>query len=164
MPRPAYLWWVYVFLIGLVLPIESSIYIGPLRLAPYRVMLIVFLVPGIVMLLSGRVGRLRAADGFMALHALWAALALLINNGIGGGIEPAGIYVIEVMGAYLIGRCCVRSAEDFRRVVWVLFWLVVILLPLALFESVSGKSIIHNAFRALGGGRVLGGTPRSGSA
>lgn len=150
-----YLWWLYVFLVCLVLPCDISLWVGPLRLSPYRIVLILALVPGIWMLCSGRAGRLNAADGFIALHAVWAALALLANHGLGEGLEPAGIYVIEATGSYLLARCGVRSPEDFRRVVRLLLWLVMALIPFAAYEGITGDALLRNTFRALFGGPPL---------
>ncbi len=136
---------VALFLISIVLPIV--IQAGPLRLSPYRVMLLITIFPSLALWLQGNAGKIRVADIALLGLCLWTFLSYVAIHGLGRATEAGGIFGLETMGAYLLGRLLVRSAEDFRKVVVVLFWIVLVLLPLAIVESVSGHAIVLETFR-----------------
>ena len=129
-----------LFLLSL-LP-QISFWIGPLLLKPYRIVLLVLFVPLLVRLCSGAAGRMMAFDWLMIGASLWATLALLTNHPASEVIEPGGVILIELLGAYLVARVCIRSAEDFRRVVKVLFAIILVLLVFAALESVTHRPIL----------------------
>ena len=95
------------FYVALIIPLEFSFTVAGLRLSPYRMFLLIVTVPLIVRLL--RENRIRNADYLMAAHAFWAALALGIFGGFAVGLESGGIYIVESLGAYLVGRMAVTS-------------------------------------------------------
>ncbi len=138
---------VSLFVFSLLLPIQ--IFVGPLRLSPYRIVLIALLGPCLIMWISGRVGKIRAADVLMILHTLWATIALIVLHGFETGTEPAGIYFIEVMGAYLVSRCFIRSRYDFEALVHTLFLISVILIPLTALESIAGIRVFNKLVGAI---------------
>jgi hypothetical protein len=109
---------------------------------PYRVVLLVLFFPLLLRLFSGRAGKVTAFDWLMIGATLWAVLALLVNHEVARVIEPVGVIIIEFLGAYLLARICVRSAEDFRRVVRVLFGIILFLLVFAAIESVTNRPIL----------------------
>lgn len=129
-----------VFLASILLPIP--IQVGPLLLFPYRILLLVLFFPLLFWLLSGRVGRLTLIDMLMAFSALWAALALLVNHPFAEAIEPLGIYIVEFFGAYMLGRLAVQSGADFLRFARALFAVLMLLLPFAVAEAISGKPVL----------------------
>ena len=119
------------------------IYAGAVRLTPYGIVLLCLIVPCTVMLFSGRFGRVRAPDVLVLLHALFAALAILVVHGQ-EQIPFAGRYIFETFGSYLVARCFIRSPESFAAAVRFYFILISVLLPLAFFESVTGHNIIYS--------------------
>ena len=135
---------VALFLISIVLPIV--ILIGPLHLSPYRVMLLITIIPSVVFWLQGKAGKIRVTDIALLAVSLWTFLSYAVIHGPGRAFEAGGIFGLETMGAYLLGRLLIRSAEDFRKLVVVLFWIVLVLLPLAIIESVSGQAIVLETF------------------
>jgi hypothetical protein len=112
------------------------------RLTPYGIVLLCLIVPCTILWLSGRAGRLRAPDVLILLHALCVASALMAVHGT-SEIAFAGRYIIETFGAYLVARCFIRSADDFAAAVRFHFILIMVLLPFAVFESVTGHNIIY---------------------
>jgi hypothetical protein len=133
-------WPIYLFFLGLIVPIQ--IFAGPLRLTPYGIVLLCLIVPCTVVWLSGRAGRIHVVDVLVLLHALCVASALMAVHGA-SEIPFAGRYIIETFGAYLVARCFIRSADDFAAAARFHFVLIVILLPFAFFESVTGHNIIY---------------------
>ncbi|WP_455373550.1 O-antigen ligase family protein [Limibacillus halophilus] len=145
-------WPLVLFLAGLVMPPEASLNLGGLRLSGYRVVLILTLLPCLLMLFTGRKGRLNIADGLIILHCIWAVLALIRQAGLGQGIESGGIYAVECLGAYLLGRLYIRSYEDFYRFSRLLVGLILALLLFTLPEALTGKHLLRDLFRAVLGG------------
>ena len=140
-------WPVLLFLIGLVVP--WVIFIGPLRLSVYRFVLLVMVLPCLGMLMAGKAGRTRTADIALLLFCIWCTFGLVLNHGFESSVETSGIIFVETFGPYLLARCYIRDADDFYNVIQLLFRIVVLLLPFAIFEFVSGQNILHELFAAV---------------
>lgn len=65
-------------------------------------------------------------------------------------VETIGLVWIDTLGAYLLGRCYIRTPEAFYATVRLLFWLAIILLPFAVYEAVTGEAIIITLFSKIG--------------
>jgi hypothetical protein len=131
---------VTLFVISLILPIFINL--GTLRMPPYRFVLLIMLVPLLVKWLTGKAGRIMVADICIVLLSLWSGLAFFVNHNLSIAVEPAGVIVIESMGAYLLGRCYVRSPEDFRAISRLWFIVVLVLAPFAIVETITSRSPI----------------------
>ncbi|MDI7860716.1 O-antigen ligase family protein [Rhizobiaceae bacterium n13] len=129
-------WPVKAFLIGLVIP--WIIPLGPLNLSAYRIILLVALLPTLWMWVRGKGGPIRVADIAVILFCVWASLSFVMVAGFEQTIEAMGILNIETMGAYLLARCYIRTADDFRNMIQFASNLVVFLLPFTLFEWITG--------------------------
>ncbi|MDW9807392.1 hypothetical protein GOA91_31915 [Sinorhizobium meliloti] len=132
------------FLIGLVIP--WVIYIGSLRLSVYRIVLVATIIPCFIRLARREVGRIRLPDIAIILYSLWGTICLVVAHGLAAGMQSAGILFVETTGAYLLGRCYIRSAEDFEKMVALLFKIVVVLLPFALVETATGQKPVTMLF------------------
>lgn len=130
-------WTVVVFVVGLVIP--WIIPLGPMNLSVYRIVLLATLLPCLFMWVSGRAGPIRLVDVAVLSFSLWSSLSLAVVHGIGPGIEAIGMLNIETLGAYFLARCYIRTADDFRNMVRLACWLVMILLPFALYEWTTGQ-------------------------
>jgi O-antigen ligase len=135
-------WPLALLLISLVMPPETNVMAGPIRLSPFRVVLILTFFPCAAALFGGRAGRLNLVDWLMLMHVCWAALALFVNHGV-QQIEAAGIYGIEVFGAYMIGRVYVRDAQSFRCCAAWLLLLVGLIGITTVVESLTGRHVIR---------------------
>lgn len=131
-----------LFMASMVLPIYFQV--GSVRLMPHRVILLVLFVPLVIQLLAGRAGRMAAFDILMIFSVAWAVIAIALNENFLGNsnIQPMGIYTLEALGAYLLGRVKVRSREDFAGFVRLFFWVLVILVPFAIVESVTHRAVM----------------------
>lgn len=107
-----------------------------------RFVLTLWIVPGLIMWLQGRAGRIRVADVALLGMCFWVALGYSVLHGPGLALEPSGIFFIETMGPYLVARCYIRSADDFFAVVRMLFWVVMLMLPFALYEAMTKQNIL----------------------
>ena len=131
------------FLVSLMVPL--GIHIGPVFLHPHRLLVLVLFLPLLAALLGGRAGRVSAIDLLMIFSTVWAGLAYLASTSFGSAVEPIGIHFVEFLGAYLLGRISIRSSSDLVRVARSFFWLVVLLLPFAALESLSGRALLLEA-------------------
>lgn len=129
-----------LFMVSLCVPI--IIYVGTLRLSPYRLILILTVLPMLALWLFGRVGRKHVIDFFIIAHSAWAALALIVAHGASGGLEPAGIYAIEMLGAYFLARYCIQNPDDFRRLAKISLYILLFLIPFALVESLTSTNVL----------------------
>lgn len=139
---------VFILIVGLVTPLVLSL--GSLRLSVYRVVLLFMFFPILYALFTGRAGRIRGPDICVMLICFWSILSMIVIHGFTDMIEPIGIFVVEVLGAYLVGRVLIRSPEAFRAMVKLFFSLTLLMLPFAIFEAVSGQNIILDMFDKIG--------------
>jgi hypothetical protein len=134
----------YPFVISLFLPWIFTI--GSVALSPYRLVLLFTTIPCFLMWISGRAGQIRLPDIALFLFWFWCSLSFFVLHGVGTAIQPSGILFFETMGPYLLARCYIRSAEDFEKVVGLLFKAIVFLLPWAILETLTGRDYIKDIF------------------
>jgi len=138
-----------LFFVGLIIPL--FVYVGPIRLSVYRLALLIAFFPALIFWLSGRAGRIRWPDIFVLAICLWSAISMLVvDGGLLATIEPIGILWIETLGAYLLGRCYIRTPEAFFAITRLLFRMGLLLLPFALYELYIGPSPIVDFFGKIG--------------
>lgn len=139
---------VFILIVGLVIPLLINI--GPLRLSVYRIVLLVLFFPALHALLTGKAGRIRGPDICVILICFWSVISITIIHGVADKVETIGITVVETLGAYLIGRVWIRSPEAFFAMVKLFFSLTLLILPLAVYETVTSHNIILNMFDMIG--------------
>jgi hypothetical protein len=120
--------------------IPLAVFVGPVRLTPYRLALLVLFIPCVTWLLQGRAGRVRLPDILLVLFAIWTVISLVVIHGL-EGIQTGGIQVLETLTPYFLARCCIRNADDFYAFAKVLTWIVAPLLPFAIYEATSGHNL-----------------------
>jgi hypothetical protein len=129
----------------MLLGIPWVLHIGSIRVSPYRIFLCLALVPCLLYWGQGKAGGIKAADLAVFAFAGWVAASFVALHG-SSGMQPAGISVIETLTPYLLARCCIRNADDFRLFSKALFGLVAILLPFVVIETATGWNGILGAF------------------
>lgn len=138
--RPGPLWLAKLFVVSVVLPFLFQF--GPILFSVYRLMLLGAVIPCLVMLLTGRAGKIRTADVGLFLMCLWAFISFSVLHGFAVGLETGGIFFVETMGAYLVARCCIRDADSFYKIVRLLFLIILAMLPFAIQETLTGRNLI----------------------
>lgn len=145
---------VVLLFFGMMLPTSVSVNLGGLRLSVFRIVLLVMFIPMIFTLLSGRRGRFTIFDGLVFGHAGWALLALIAWGGLAQGIESGGIYIVEFVGAYLVGRLYIRTFEDFEAFARAFVLIVVVMLIFTIPEALTSVHFLHDTIAG-----VMGGAP-----
>jgi hypothetical protein len=143
---------VILFFFAMMLPTPFGLEVGDLRVSAYRIVLIIMILPMIGMMLIGRRAKITVFDTIAVGHAAWAVVALILWGGMSAGVEAGGIYAVEFLGAYLLGRIYVRTAEDFHAFATALVWVTVGMLVFTVPESLTGLHFMHD-----GVARVFGG-------
>lgn len=142
-------WWVVALLCSLVVPYIMQL--GSLAMPPYKVVLLVTLLPCTFMVLTGQAGRIRLADVALVLYCAWTSVCLVVAHGPNDAVEPVGSLFIETMGAYLLARCFVRTVDDYFAMAKLLFCIVCfVLFPMAIVESVTHRNYVLEFFNSIG--------------
>jgi O-antigen ligase len=134
-------------MIALVIP--WIIPLGGVNFPIYRIVLLSMLVPCLAHLLQKKAGTVRAADIGVFAYCIWIGIALTTTQGFAKALQPSSSFFIDGFGAYLLGRCYIRSAEDFGQMVSFAVKLLATLLPFALYEWMTGKTILLTMFGAV---------------
>jgi len=136
------------FLIALILPLEFSV--GGLALNPTRILLLIAIPVLVANFCRGLYGKFILTDLFFLCHIVWMAVTLAVNNPE-SVVSQVGSVGLEFVGGYLIGRACIRSAEDFILLIKWLVGMVLFMMPFALVETQTGVPILLEAIRKLPG-------------
>jgi len=137
---------VALFLISLFIPWLWTI--GPIVISPYRVVLIITILPCLAIWIKGQAGGIFFADIMILFYSFWCVVSLAAVHDIDTAVQSGGIIFIETVGAYMLGRCFIRSADQFYGAVRLLFWTVAFLLPFALVEAISNWNVALSLFSA----------------
>ncbi|MEM6900211.1 MAG: hypothetical protein AAF583_10615 [Pseudomonadota bacterium] len=134
------LWPAKLLLFTLTMPFFFQI--GPLLLTADRFFLLAAFVPFFVFWLSGRAGPIHFAD--IAILSLWSwqTISTIVTDGAAVAIEASGVNMLETLGAYFVARCLIRDADAFFEIVRFLFRIILVLLPFAIFETLTGQNLL----------------------
>ena len=141
LPRP-----ILLYLLTVVLPIGFKA--GPLYMTTLRMFLIAMIVPLTVRLLSGAYGKLIATDFLFVAHIAWGAVAINVNNP-DQVVQQMGSVGVEFLGAYILGRAYIRTPETFMALSRTLIVMVLVMLPFAIHETLTGRPLIVEYLRKI---------------
>ncbi len=139
-------WPVTVYFLAILLPVEFNL--GSLFMTGVRAILIAMAIPMAVKLVTGKVGRILWTDVLFLLFSIWNILSLFQNNP-DQAISFGGSVGVEFMGGYLLGRVYIRTPEDFIALCKMLFLVVAITIPFAMYESQTGTAPIPTLIEKL---------------
>lgn len=129
------------FMISLVVPVY--IRAGPVLLMPHRIVLLISFVPSLIVIFTGKAGRVLWIDYLMLASVGCAVLSYMVNeNPLLGRVQPIGIIALEFFGAYMLGRAGIRSTAQFMSFVKIFFGTALILVPFAAMESLTHRAVL----------------------
>lgn len=137
-------------LLMLALVTPAFFYVGPIFLTPSRLLLLVALPFLLLRLLSGAYGGILLNDILMLLFIAWMSLSMLVNSP-DRAIEYLGSQISIILGSYLVARATIRTKESFQAFVKLYALIILILLPLAVYESITGGFVIPKLMQSLPG-------------
>ena len=88
-------------------------------------------------------------DILLLLFSFWCTLSLVVVHGMENSVQTWGIGLIETLGPYLLARCYIRDADDYYNLIQFQFRLVLLLLPFAIVEFITGHDIWRDLFAAI---------------
>ena len=140
-------------LVALALPTGLSVQLGGLRLSPYRMVLMCAFFPLLARFFARTGPRRNAVDYMVALAAVWACMAIVVNEGAARGVEAGGILFVELFGAYLVGRVAITNADEHESFLRTMAVVITGVAVPALIEAVTGIRVVHGIVGALTGYR-----------
>ncbi|MDA8746849.1 O-antigen ligase family protein [Litoreibacter sp.] len=136
---------VLIYLASVVIPVRFMV--GPLQLTSVRLILLLML-PALLWPLLTRPRIM--PDVLLMLIIPWVFVAMWMNTPA-QAIEHTGITAIEMLGGYALARLCIRTHAQFETLIRALVILILLCLPLALFETFTGHPIFIQLIRAVPG-------------
>ena len=139
---------VIIYVFSVVTPIVTNI--GGLYLTMTRVVLLVMIVPLIAQLFSGRFGKILLVDYLFFFYISWMTVSMAVVNP-DRVVANTGSAAVEFLGAYLVGRVFIRDRSDLIALIRLVGVIVLLTVPLALLETVTGQSIVLSLLNKLPG-------------
>jgi hypothetical protein len=136
-----------IFIITIFSPFYFSL--GSLRLSGNRVLLALAVFPCMLIVLSGRRNGIKLADMAILAYCMWAGASFFKAYGTSASLEPAGSLLIEVAGSYFLARALINSSSDFTSIAKFMFWIIAILLPVLIYEFVTGNPIVLQTLKSV---------------
>lgn len=122
------------------LPNEIALFIGSIRFEPYRLFLIFYFIYSVY---RGTNGIIYKYEKYLLAAVGWVALSNMVTMSGLSGLEPSVIYFLQVWVGYTIGRNAIQNIGSFRQFIDSYLLLLLILAPLALYESQNGYRLTH---------------------
>ncbi len=137
---------ILILMMALVMPF--FFFLGGLRLSTYRLYLLIFGAPIVIRWMQGAAGSIRAVDVLVILSAIWMMISLFAVHG-SSMLEFAGITFIETVIPFLAARVLIRDFAAFKLFVRYYFIVVLVLVPFAFLENLTGRPILLDLFRGV---------------
>ncbi len=134
---------VALFIISLFLPFYF--YLGSVLISPARLILLATIVPIMCLWAAGKCGKIIFADILVILLSIWMFLTFNLDGGA-STFEYSVLSVVETITPYFLARYFVRSLDHYETMWRLLRWLIFLLLPAALIESLTGFRIYNTFF------------------
>lgn len=123
----------------LLLPVAFTV--SGLVLSPARVFFLGATPILLIRLLRGRYGPLVPADKLMIGFVSWVTLSMFVIHEPRVAITYAGSTIILLLGGYLCARASIRTKHDFIGFIKLFAAAVMLSIPFALFEALTGRAV-----------------------
>lgn len=139
--RPQIPWPLAILLLSFLIPLKISL--AGIMLTPTRILLI-----GCFFWYFPRMAtqRMTVVDYLIIAHVFWVALTLLVTSDIGSALEAGGVYAVETLAGYCMARKSLRNVNQFAGISTVLVTVILLSLPLGIYESITGTRIYGYVF------------------
>ncbi len=139
---------VILYIAAVALPVRYSI--GPLQMTGLRTFLALAFIPLLVSYVKNLPTKGLSTDLSFMLFVCWAALAYS-QTSPAHALENSGVLILELLGGFLIARRIIRSADQFRTTVRLILIVVLLSLPIAVAESLTGTPPLIATINAIPG-------------
>ena len=125
---------VLIFLITVMMPV--FFFVGPVRLTFLRLFLMIMLIPLLLRMATGRHGGFLLPDFLVLFYPVWTLISILLLGQTGRVTLLLG-EGIDIIGGYLLARVYIRSVQDFVYFVKCYLMMLLIIIPFAMYESLT---------------------------
>lgn len=147
-------WPAMLLMITIVLPIYFSI--GGLLLTPLRIIcLTAAVVVPVQLFLMRRLGPVTVVDWLICFYAFWVMLSYIENHGT-SKIVFGGLQVVNILGAYMVGRVAIREVAHLQAVARLMPIFIIFLLPFAIYENINARYVIPAFIESIPGLTTVG--------
>jgi hypothetical protein len=137
--------WPFVFYqMTICMPIFVSF--GAYHLAPYKIFLLLALLPSLLKLVMSDKTTLNLGDLLVAGYAALAILSIIISPLSESKLEPILSTLLETLGSYFLARAFVNSAPKFQKLIQTQLFLVIIVGLFSIYESITGANLLFKFF------------------
>lgn len=136
-------------LVSLFIPSGLALYIGSIKLEFYKVILLLGFIPCSISLLKE---KLNSVDILIFVSSVWVFISFIVKEG-SAGLETSVVKFLEIFVAFKIGSVYVNlyGADALNKLMKYFGVIAIVLLPFAVYESLSGVRIWHVIVNAIGG-------------
>ena len=127
---------VILYIAAVALPVRYSI--GSLQMTGLRTFLALVFIPVLISYCRNRPQKGLSTDLLFMLFVGWSLVAFA-QTSPAHALENTGVLALELLGGFLIARQFVRTADQFRATIKLIFITVLLSLPLAIAESITGQ-------------------------
>lgn len=139
--------------LGFLIPDVLSLNIGPMRLPPIRVLLLIAAVPVFLAYVGSARIRLRSHDYLFFAFVGWTVLCMAVNRGL-DGYQRIGNFTLEYLVMYMAVSVFLVNVAQILRFLNIVFLVILVLGVLAAVESMSNRYILMDlALKFVGGGQ-----------
>lgn len=140
-----------VFYSFMTLPPEVEFSVYGVNFPSFRIALLAMSVPALWSSLQGRIGPIHFMDLAIAIIGFWTMLSFVVNYGFEVGLVRGLGMLIDTVLPYFITRTCIKSLDDLRYFLILVFPAVAIAGLTLVIESLSGRLIFRPAFASVFG-------------
>jgi len=131
-----------------LIPMEARLIIGGQNVYPVRIMLFL-LVPWLARQLARGELRIRLPDYLMLAAGTWMVLSFVVFYGFTNGFLRGFALAFDMVMPYLVGRLCIRSFDDLRRVLVLAAPGFAVAGLLMAFESLTQTQVVRPLFEQM---------------
>lgn len=143
-----------LFVLSIFIPVEFYFLAGGLRLELYRVVLILALIYAFINF-KELLEQADLVDILLISFTLLATMSFIANHGLQKGIESAGIFIIEVLGAFYLARFFITTPKRFFQINIAFIIILTLLAGFSFYESFFKHRILHEWATAITGHNSL---------
>jgi hypothetical protein len=145
-PKP-----VILLILAFLCPTELSIYIGTLRIPPYRVALILLIPLALWRFVMQRKLKIRTFDVAFLLFNVWTVGVFTYHHGSPDGLVNGGSLALDGLGAYLVARVWIRDVTVFQDSLRMIGYVIALAALIALPETLFGQIFTHDFLKSVTG-------------
>ena len=131
-----------LFVISIFIPVEFYYLAGGLRLEAYRIVLGLALIVSLFNI-KDLVERADLVDILLIGFTVLATISFISNHGLQKGIESAGIFIIEVLGAFYLARNFITTPKRYFQTNIAFIGLLTLVVGFTFYESFLHHRILH---------------------